>query len=98
VRWGDTTFSDAILPGWGNVNLNDFKLTADDALLIAERNGGSKARQEVDDACMISVNLNNYSPVNGYTNNTWMVDYWMTDFYVRIDPFSGKFRGNNTGP
>jgi hypothetical protein len=95
IRWGDTTFSDAILPGWGNVELNDFKLTADDALLIAENNGGRKTRQEVDDACMLSVRLNNYSPVNGYTNNNWIVDYYMTDFYLRIDPFSGEFRSTN---
>jgi hypothetical protein len=96
IRWGDTIYSDAVLPGWGNVKLNSFKLTADDALRMAERNGGSNVRQEANNACMISVWFNNYSPVSGYTNNDWLLEYRKTDFYMRINPFSGAFRRGNT--
>ena len=92
IRWGDATFSDAILPGWGNANLDDFKVTADEALFVAERIGGSKVRQRVNNLCKLSVWLTNYSPVNGYTHNNWLVHYGMADFYVRINPFSGKFK------
>lgn len=95
LRWGESTFSDAILPGWGNTNLNDFQVTADSALHLAEINGGSKARQKVNNACRISVWVNNYRPVGGYTDNSWLVEYQMADFHVRIDPFSGKFETTN---
>jgi hypothetical protein len=94
IRWGDSTFSDAILPGWGQVDINDFKLTADDAVLIAEENGGSKARQEVDNVCGISVWLNGYSPINADTNNSWLINYRSAGFSVRIDPFSGILQKN----
>ncbi len=94
IRWGEASFSDALLPGWGNASLNNFKITADDALLIAERNGGGKLRQEDNNQCRISVWLNNYPPVTGYTNNNWLVDYGMGDFSIYINPYSGKFRSD----
>jgi hypothetical protein len=92
IRWGDSTFSDVLIPGWGNSHLNDFNVTADGALLIAERNGGSKVRQEANNMCRISIWINNYPPVTGYTNNNWLVDYGVSDFYVLINPFSGKLK------
>jgi hypothetical protein len=94
IRWGDSTFSDAIKPGWGNANLNEFKVTADGALLIAERNGGSEVRQEADNMCRISIRMNNYSPVTGYTNNNWLAEYGVADFYLLINPFTGEFKSN----
>jgi len=96
VLWGEGDFTDAILPGWGSANLNNFKITADDALFIAESHGGSKMRQEADKPCWISVWFNNYSPVIGYTKNDWIVDYKTPGSYVRINPFSGKIRVINT--
>ncbi len=92
IRWGDSTFSDDIKPGWGNANLNEFKVTADGALLITERNGGSEVRQEADNMCRISIRMNNYSPVTGYTNNNWLVEYGVADFYLLINPFTGEFK------
>jgi hypothetical protein len=95
IVWGERIFSDAILPGWGNANLEDFKLTADDALLLAERNGGSKVRQGANNDCRISVWFNNYTPVSKFSHNNWLVDYGKTDFYIRINPLTGKFKRHN---
>jgi hypothetical protein len=95
VRWGDGSFTEAILPGWGKTDFENFKITADDALTIAERNGGSEFRQGEKNRCTISTRLINYPPVSGYTNNNWRVDYHMGDFSVNINPFTGKFRVNN---
>ncbi len=92
IRWGEASFSDALLPGWGNADVYNFKVTADNALFVADNNGGSKVRQKAHNACWIAVWVNNYPPVNGYSNNDWLVDYRMVDFSIRIDPFSSKFR------
>jgi hypothetical protein len=96
VRWGDKTFSDAILPGWYKVTLNDLKVTADDVLSIAESNGGSTARRQHNNECTISIRLNNYPRVEANTNNNWLVDYDSTDFsdifQIWINPLSGKIQ------
>ena len=94
VRWGDDAFSDAIIPDWDKANLNDFQVTADDALSITEMNGGNTARQQSDNECKISISLNNYPPAYGYTKNNWLVDYSATDFsaHFRINPLSGKIQ------
>jgi hypothetical protein len=94
VRWGEDTFSDAILPGWEKANLNDFQVTADNALLIAESNGGSAARQQHNNECRIWIRLNNVPHAVGYTNNNWLIDYDSTDFseylHIWVNPLSGK--------
>jgi hypothetical protein len=96
VLLGEGTFADTILHNWGSANLPDFQVTAEDALFIAEKNGGSKMRQEARNPCWISVQLINYPPVNGYTHNDWIVDYGTPGSYIRINPFSGKFRVINS--
>lgn len=89
IRWGEGYFSNAVLPGWGNTNLKNFNLTAEDALQIADTNGGGNARKDVDNNCYISVRSDRFSPLK---NKKWEVGYWMAGYRMRIDPFSGKFK------
>ena len=94
VRWGESLFFDAILPGWRNTGFDNFKVTADDALSIVDKNDDSEIRQEYENRCRISVYLINYPPVAGYTNGNWRagVDCGAEGFFIRIDPFSGKLQ------
>ena len=67
IRWGgDAVFSAPLIPGWDSIDLNDFKITADDALQIAEKNGGRDARLKVDNNCQTALRI---------TDNNWIVDY-----------------------
>lgn len=95
IRWGDGNFSDAILPGWDKADFEKFKITADDAVAIAEKNGGSEFRKGEKNRCRIATWLLNYPTVTGYTKNSWRVDYDWADFSINIDPFSGKFKVNH---
>lgn len=62
------------------------KLTANDTLTIAERNGGLEARTKINNSCEISVLL---SP-NARGNLQWTVLYSPEILSVTIDPVSGK--------
>jgi len=90
VRWGkDAVFSAPLLLGWEGVSLNQFKITADDALQIAETNGGSDVRLKVDNACRFVLRVNQLSPLPHRVN--WLVDYDRADFDMHINPYNGKF-------
>lgn len=91
VFWGEDTFSDALLPSWGSAKLGEFQVKADDALFIAESNGGATMRQHANGYCLITTSLNNYPYANGYSNDNWRVNYGIRDFYIWINPLSGKF-------
>jgi len=71
--------------GWASIDLEKLKVTADDALQIAEANGGKAARQRVNNACTIAVALApNADDVN------WGVYYFggaATLFHFSIYPY-----------
>jgi hypothetical protein len=54
---GNMDFPRPVLMGWKSINLGKLKVTADDALQMAEANGGKAARQAVSNDCSISVAL-----------------------------------------
>ena len=57
VVWGgDSNFPHPLL-GWKGIDLSRVKISADDALKIADENGGREARLEVNDKCYASVHL-----------------------------------------
>lgn len=89
VRWGrNASFSTPLILGWDGFDLTQFKITADDALPIAEENGGLDVRQSVDNACRILLTANQLSPLPHAVN--WLVDYDRADFYMHINPYTGK--------
>jgi hypothetical protein len=88
VRWGEDTFSGSLLSNWSKVDLTKFSVTADNALKIAEENGGKDARLDNKNSCGISVKA-----PNSFLDNRWNVNYHSgIDFNVVIDPYSGKYQ------
>jgi hypothetical protein len=89
IRWGsNAVFSTPLLLGWDGFDLTQFKIMADDALPIAEENGGRDVRRKVDNSCWILLTANQLSPLPHGVN--WLVDYERADFYMHINPYSGK--------
>ncbi len=88
VRWGDDTFSGSLLSNWSRVELTQFSVTAENALKIAEENGGKDARLDNKNSCGISVKA-----PNGFLDNKWNVNYHSgIDFNAIIDPYSGRYQ------
>lgn len=83
VSWGD---SETYSLGGIEFDLNELKITAEDAHSIAEKNGGKAARQFFQNKCRLSISL----------NENWIVRYYGPPtnqstklFEVTIDPYTG---------
>ncbi len=80
---------------WQVIDQTEFKISFEDALQIAELNGGAEARLAVENACEISIILN---PDEFYYQG-WQVEYFNTagDTLVLncIDPLTGELKGGN---
>ena len=77
--------------GWNSINLKGLKVTADDVLGIAERNGGDKARLAVENACRVFITL-----MPSASRKGWLVSYYSntsakTIFEIAIDPYTGWY-------
>ena len=73
--------------GWSTVDLKKLKVTADDALNIAEANGGNAAQLRVQNECRIYLNLSgDYGWNIFYENNAGEIM-----FQIYIDPYTGSF-------
>ena len=87
VRWGDERNYPRPILGWEHISLDEFNYSADEALAIAEENGGNTFRYETKNACQIDViGRDNewiilYSAINGMKYNEY-----------RIDPFTGTVK------
>ena len=88
VIWsGGATFPRPLI-GWDYVRLRRIQITAEDALAIAEENGGRETRQLVDNNCRIHVRL-----AGG--DRTWQILIYQNDtgsslFRMMIDTESGN--------
>jgi hypothetical protein len=88
VDWGgETNFPHPIL-GWGSINLNHIKISADDALKMAEANGGKVDRLAVQNNCRIHLVLSG-------DGNNWNVYYEgnkssLDDFVIHINAYTGS--------
>jgi len=97
VDTGSGTSYPRPLFGWMKIELESLKVTADDALHIAEENGGRKARLSVNNQCTIFLN---YSP--NYKFNVWHVSISHNNelpniFEINIDPYTAKYKIIETG-
>lgn len=87
---GGTNFPKPLF-GWKNLELQRFNITANDALRIAEQNGGMDARLSVENDCSISVGITANAPV-------WWISYSHFSnqvtgiFEITIDPYTGKHK------
>jgi hypothetical protein len=86
VNWtGGSNFPHPLF-GWENIKLSELQTTAEDALTIADENGGKEARQLVENKCKIHVGLSG--------DHAWQVFIYSDDinsliFNMEIDPKSG---------
>lgn len=86
VTWGGgSDYPRSFLRPWRAMDFENFEITADEALQIADANGGKDARAKQKNDCGILVSLLQDHP------NKWGVDYYfLADFHVLIDPYNGK--------
>lgn len=93
IYWGGGT-NFPISEGWGAIDLKEFKITADDALRIAEENGGMKARSSVHNDCSISISLPNHN-----NDDSWDIAYYYrVNFEIIVDPYSGEYEVPTPSP
>jgi hypothetical protein len=86
VEWGGGARASRPLFGWKSVNTNRF-ISADDALKIAEVNGGKDTRIRSSNNCGILLDL------VPETSEEWSIDYLvdgLPEFGITINPSSGE--------
>ena len=91
VGWGGGTSYPRPLFGWKRISLEQIEISADDALKIAEENGGTEARLAVNNECTIFLTYNPNTSTNAW-NLTIRHHDDRTIFEISIDPFNGKFK------
>jgi len=81
VRWGHGKNYPRPLLGWDNIEIDKFKITAEQAFMIAEENGGKQARLDKGNNCNIAViGRDDY----------WLVLYSEFVAEYHIDAYTGK--------
>lgn len=89
VSWGSDDNWPSPLFGWTSINLQRLRVTAENALQIAEKNGGNEFRAKAKNMCDIHLIIK----PNPDGDNDWIVFYSANDgsdhFEVQIDPYTG---------
>jgi len=83
VEWGSGPNYPHPLLGWKSVNINKVKITAEEALAVAEQNGGKDARLLVKNECNITAKLLGQS---GWRIFIYKYDTGSSIFRIEIDP------------
>lgn len=80
-----------VIEQWEEIDTSILKVTVDNALLLAEKNGGRSTRLEIANDCDISLLLNPDAFYDG-----WQVGYSDKNanniFKIYIDPFTGEYK------
>ena len=88
VSWGGEREFPRPNSAWKSIDLGQLKISAEDALRIAEDNGGRSFRLDAKNKCNIGMILN----MDAYDG--WKVDYQgydgLSNFVIQIDPYTGK--------
>jgi hypothetical protein len=75
---------------WEPINLDQIKISATDAINIAEKQGGQEVRSSILNACEINLSLAPGSVYDG-----WQISYIGDDneqiFQIYVDPFTGEY-------
>jgi len=85
IAWGGGTNFPRPFPGWGSIKQDELKVSAEEALGVAESKGGQSFRLARKNACSISV----YMYPQAYNYGGWIVTYstgdiYLPDFEIRI--------------
>jgi hypothetical protein len=90
IRWGGNgDFSAPQLRGSRRIDMNKVKITAEDAIEIAEKNGGQNIRLRNDNNCLVNVSINHIHQQN---DDNRLVDYDRTPFYMKVNSFDGQYK------
>jgi hypothetical protein len=81
---GDAIFSSTLLSRWKNIGLEDFVISADDALQMAEGHGGN----ETDKSHCSTISVSMFQ----HDNETWDVNYFAADFGMYVDANNRKYK------
>jgi len=77
--------------GYQTINWDDIRIPAEQALLIAEENGGAVVREALNNQCRITISL-----TAGVQGNDWWIYYEPLNqpsvFEIAIDEKTGKYR------
>jgi hypothetical protein len=79
LRWKGTIFNQYVLEKYSILDLKTIKIPAEEALRIAEINGGKEARLAIENQCSIEININ-----ANLNNGNWIVTYYSNDHTVRL--------------
>ncbi len=89
VSSGGATFPQPLFDRWENVNLNKLRILAEDALKIAEENGGQAARLSVQNQCTIHMRLSGDA---GWKVFIYANDTGSSIFRMEVDASTGKMK------
>lgn len=85
VAWGGGAMYPHPPLGRESIDLSRLKITAEDAIKIAEENGGREARLRLQNRCSIHLSL----VPQGFEG--WMIDYgYSAGFEIQIEPYTGE--------
>lgn len=84
VYWGSgAIFTSTVLSQWESIELDDFLISADDALQMAEESGGNETDKSHCSTIAVSMFQRD--------DEKWDVTYFAADFGMYIDANSGKY-------
>ena len=84
--WEFTYEPSLLSRNWDTIERDEIKVSADEALMIAEQNGGYEERMAVNDDCQVSITLSP-NPVNYHG---WHIRYSTGTFSISVDPVTGE--------
>jgi len=90
VEWGAGNYYPRPLFGWSEIDLDKI-ISADDALQIAENNGGKIARLEVNNVCDIFLSYNPNINSDNWILSMFHYNQLPNIFNIEINPYTGKF-------
>lgn len=89
AEWeGNGDFSTPFIFGWINIELTRFKITAEQAVQIADKNGGKATRLNRGSNCKVYVGTD---LAHRDTEGDWIIDYGGIAPSYAINPFTGEF-------
>jgi hypothetical protein len=87
-EWGGGNFPRSLFDRWYYIDLQKLAITLEDAIQLAEVNGGEQARLSVNNRCTVDVSL------NPYPDPHWDISYSLVPtriFEMKIDAYTGKY-------
>ena len=86
-EWGGGEFPRSLFDQWYYIDLQKLTIALEDAIQIAEINGGEHARLSVHNRCTVNVSLSSYPDPH------WEISYSLVPtriFEIRVDAYTGK--------